>query len=103
MRWLIQLLGSLSAKREDRTITRFRTQKTGTLLAYLAFYPRQHTREALAGLFWPDYEDSVARQNLNVALSSLRRQLEPPGVPAGSVIVADRFSVELNTTAVETD
>jgi DNA-binding SARP family transcriptional activator len=40
---------------------------------------------------------------LRQALSSLRGQLEPPGVPAGSVLFADRHTVRLNPDAVTTD
>src|SRR5207249_1373074 len=36
-------------------------------------------------------------------LSWLRRQLEPPGIPSGAVIVADRATVRLNPEAVTTD
>nr|CAA9265327.1 hypothetical protein AVDCRST_MAG63-2647 [uncultured Armatimonadetes bacterium] len=38
-----------------------------------------------------------------MALSSLRHQLEPPGVPGGTVLQADRFSVRLNPDAVSAD
>src|SRR5437588_12901760 len=40
---------------------------------------------------------------LRTALASLRRQLEPPGVPAGAVLVANRLFVQLNAAAVATD
>ncbi len=43
------------------------------------------------------------RHNLSVALSSLRQQLEPPGIPDGAVLVAERFSVRLDPSAVTTD
>ncbi len=35
--WQIQLFCGLRAIREERTVTRFRTQKTAALLAYLAY------------------------------------------------------------------
>ena len=38
----------------------------------------------------------AGRHNLSVALSSLRQQLEPPGIPDGAVLAADRFSVRLD-------
>jgi len=102
--WRIQLFGTLRARQGGRTITRFRTQKTGALLAYLAYHrQRSHPREVLIELFWPDSETESGRHSLSLALSSLRHQLEPPGVPDGSVIVADRFSVELNPDAFTTD
>ncbi len=80
--WYIQLFGTLRARQEDRIITRFRTQKTGALLAYLAYFRgRSHTRETLIELFWPDTELDSGRHSLSLALSSLRSLLEPPGVP----------------------
>src|ERR1051325_9921325 len=102
--WRIQLFGSLRVSQGERVITRFRTQKTAALLAYLAFYlGRSHTREMLIEQCWPDSGPESGRHSLSLALSSLRNQLEPPGVPAGSVIIADRYSVELNPDAIETD
>src|SRR5262249_22301532 len=94
----------LRVRQAERVITRFRTQKTGALLAYLAYH-RQHSqaREVLGEMFWPDATPEVGRHNLSHALSSLRSQLEPPGVPAASVMIADRYSVELNPAAVITD
>ena len=54
-------------------------------------------------MFWSDGTLEMGRQNLSVALSSLRHQLEPPGTPAGTVLVADRHNVGLNPAAVTTD
>jgi DNA-binding SARP family transcriptional activator len=102
--WRIELLVGLRAQQDDRLITRFSTQKTGALLAYLAFYrDRVHSREVLFELFWPECIPEAGRRSLRVALSSLRHQLEPPGVPQGAVIIADRNSVRLNPVAVTTD
>jgi DNA-binding SARP family transcriptional activator len=104
VQWKIQLLGGLRAERDGRIITRFRTQKTGGLLAYLAYHAQNHhSREVLVEQFWPDLEAAAPRMSLSVALSSLRRQLEPPGVPAGSVLMTDRFTVQLNPAAVQVD
>jgi len=103
--WHLQLFGGLRARQGERTLTRFRTQKTGALLAYLAYHlGRSHPREVLIEMLWPDATTPESgRHNLSLALSSLRNQMEPPGVPAGTVIVADRLSVELNPAAVRTD
>lgn len=101
--WSLQLLGRLRVSGAERSITRFRTQKAAGLLAYLAYDRRSHSREALVELFWPEAELRCARHSLSMALSSLRHQLEPPGVPVGSVIVADRSCVELNPEAFTTD
>jgi predicted ATPase/DNA-binding SARP family transcriptional activator len=103
MRWKIRLFASLRAECEQRVVNRFRTQKTGLLLAYIAYYPGSHPREVLAELLWPDSDPTAARQNLNMAVSSLRRQLEPPGVPVGAVLLSDRFTLQLNPEAYSTD
>jgi DNA-binding SARP family transcriptional activator len=103
--WHLRLLGGLRAERGGETVTRFRSQKFGALFAYLALFPqRVHTREELADLLWPDAEPEAARTNLRTALSSLRKQLEPPGTPAGSVLVTSGHGqVGLNPAAFETD
>ena len=102
--WTITLFGGLAATQCERRITRFHTQKTGALLAFLAFYrDRCHSREVLIEMFWPGDNLQAGRHSLSMALSSLRHQMEPPGVPAGTVLVADRFTVGLNARAVTTD
>jgi DNA-binding SARP family transcriptional activator len=84
----IELFNGLCVRVGTQTITRFRSQKTAELLAHLAFYPqRMHSREVLIGLLWPEFDTSAARKSLRVALSSLRHQLEPPGVAPGSIIL----------------
>lgn len=103
-RWHIQLLGELRARHGDRVVSRFPTQKTGALLAYLAYHLRRaHPRDALIELLWPESAPHAGRQSLSQALSSLRHLLEPPGLPAGTVLIADRASVRLDPTAVVTD
>ena len=47
-------------------------------------------------MLWPESYPDPGRNHLSVALSSLRHQLEPPGVPHGAILRADRFSVQLN-------
>jgi predicted ATPase/DNA-binding SARP family transcriptional activator len=102
-RWQIRLLGGLRAEQGERQVTRFRSRQTALLFAYLVYYPRRHPREVLIDLLWPEAEPEAGRHNLSQALSSLRRQLEPPGVRAGAVIVADRTAVALNPNACATD
>jgi predicted ATPase/DNA-binding SARP family transcriptional activator len=98
------MLGRFEVRQGSREIRRFRTQKTASLLACLALYrSRSHPREALIERFWPDSELQAARTNLSVALNALRRQLEPPGVPTGAVLITDHAQVRLNLTAFTTD
>jgi DNA-binding SARP family transcriptional activator len=103
-RWRIELLGGLRAVYADRVIARFRTHKTGALFAFLAYHcHRAHLREELIELLWPDGDPPAGRTSLRTALSWLRHQLEPAGVPAGAVLLADRSSVRLNPEAITTD
>jgi predicted ATPase/DNA-binding SARP family transcriptional activator len=107
--WHVRLLGALEARRGEgphaEVVTRFRMQKAGAILAYLAlFSQRNHTREALATLFWPEAELEAGRANLRTALAILRRQLEGPSVPDGSVLVTDgRQNIALNPEGITTD
>src|SRR5437667_6165050 len=101
--WRINLLGGLRAQQGERVVTRFKTQKVASLFAFLAFHLRQaHSREILIEMLWPESDALTLRNSLSVALSTLRNQFEPPGVPQGTVIRADRFSVGLNPTTVTT-
>lgn len=100
----IELLGKLCVHHSGRTISRFRTYKTGAVLANLAYHtPQSFTRDQLADLFWPDEAPSDARQSLSQSLSSLRRQFEPPGTAPGTFLQATRFTVGLNASSIHTD
>lgn len=102
--WRVELFGWLRVETEGHSVTRFATRKTAALLARLALWPRRaHAREELAELLWPDVDFDAARARLRQALSSLRHQLEPPGIDAGSVLITDRASVRLNPIAISTD
>lgn len=103
--WHIRLFGSLRVSRGEEEFFRFSTRKTGSLLAFLAFNPDQrHTRDALCDLLWQDEPPQTSRARLRVALTSLRHQLEPPGVPSGSVIRSDGHEqIQLVSGAIATD
>jgi DNA-binding SARP family transcriptional activator len=102
--WRIEMFGGLRATDGERTLTHFETRKVGVLLACLALDPRRaHSREALAELLWPEEDGEAIRNRLRQALSSLRRELEPPSAANGSVLIADRSEVSLNPAAITTD
>jgi predicted ATPase/DNA-binding SARP family transcriptional activator len=102
--WRIELLGELRVVHGSRVVTRFRSRQTGLLLASLAYHlPRPQRREQLAELLWPESDPSTALANLRNTLRWLRQELEPPGVPAGTVLLADRATLQLNPAAVTTD
>lgn len=102
--WRIELLGELRAVSGARTVFRFPTYKTGALLAYLAHHRhRTHGRDEMAELLWPGDDGSAIRARLNQAISTLRRQLEPPGTPSGAILISDRVRVGLNADSVVSD
>jgi len=100
----IEMFGGLRVWQGDTLHTRFRTQKAAMLLAYLALHLQEaQARERLLDLFWPEMAADVARTNLSTALTQLRKQLEPVGVPTGSVLRADRRQVWLPAEGITTD
>jgi len=73
----ISLLGPFHVTLDGEPVTGFESNKVRALLAYLATETRRpHSREALAGLLWPDQPDSSARRNLSQALFNLRQTLQ---------------------------
>lgn len=94
--WHLNFFGGLRASRQERTIERFRTQKTAALLALLALRGAR-SREDVCALLWPDASPEAARNSLSAALSALRRDL------GDNVVCADRISVALASSAFETD
>jgi predicted ATPase/DNA-binding SARP family transcriptional activator len=73
----IALLGSPSIALDGQPVRGFVSSKAAALVYYLAASGRTHTREALAGLLWPEVADAQALKNLRDVLSNLRRLLEP--------------------------
>ncbi|MDQ3793891.1 MAG: AAA family ATPase, partial [Actinomycetota bacterium] len=65
------------------------TRKAIALLAYLAVTRRRQARDSLAGLLWPEYNQTRARAALRRTLSSLA------AARAAGWLVADRESVDL--------
>ncbi len=102
--WHIEMLGGLSAFRHEQRIERFHSQRGASLLGYLAYHlARSHPREELLNLCYPECEFAVASNRFRQLLWALRRQLEPPGIPAGSVIAAHHPYLRLRPEAVSTD
>ena len=64
----------IEIEREPATID---TRKALALFVYLAVTRRPHTRDALAGLLWPEYDQAHARATLRRTLSPLHRLLGP--------------------------
>src|SRR2546427_12342853 len=100
----VELFGGLRVVRADEVVSAFPTRKAAALLAYLA-YPgeREQSREVLAEMLWPGVDARSGRNSLSVALSAIRRILEPAAVAPGAALITDRFAARLDTGAVVTD
>lgn len=74
----IHLLGGLTLTCDGTLLQPIRSTSARSLLAYLlAYRGRPHTRDLLAGTFWPDLPDAVARRRLSQALWLIRKALKP--------------------------
>lgn len=69
------------------------TRKAVALLAYLALTRQQQSRDTLAALLWPDYDQSHARATLRRTLSALNKALSAEG------LTIDRETITLNPGA----
>ncbi|MBN1261771.1 MAG: AAA family ATPase [Anaerolineae bacterium] len=118
----ISLLGRFIVTLDDQPVTRFGTDKTRALLAYLIVErERAHRRAMLAGLLWPEVPEAAAHHNLSQALLMLRRILgdksAPPEAPpfllttrqtlrfnpaSDYILDVTAFQTELATTASST-
>jgi DNA-binding SARP family transcriptional activator len=52
---------------------------------------------------WPDADLLSGRNRLSMALSALRHVFEPHGIASGTVLMADRLTIQLNPAVVTTD
>jgi predicted ATPase/DNA-binding SARP family transcriptional activator len=68
----VYLFGAPRFERGGKSLSPGR-RKVIALLAYLAVTRRPHNRDALAALFWPDYDQSGARANLRRDISRARK------------------------------
>ncbi len=95
----IYLLGGFHLQYGSAPLPPIPSQKGRSLLAYLLTYRGQpHTRDLLAGLFWPDLPDARARRRLSQTLWQVRRVLETTASPE-SYLLSDANSVQFNTQA----
>ncbi len=71
----IRLFGAIEIRRDGALLTDFRSQKALVLLAYLICENRPVTRDYLAGLGWPEMQQSQALGLLRRSLHDLNSQL----------------------------
>ena len=78
----VRLLGTPQIER-DGIAVEVDTRKAVALLAYLIVTTTSHSREALATLFWPDYDQERAYANLRRTLWALNKALGKGWLDAG--------------------
>ena len=99
----IRLFGQVSVQRDGKSLSGLST-KTLELLCYLLLHrERGHTREALAGLFWPDAPDSLSKKYLRQAIWRLGAALAIPSGQAqaesGQLLIVHPDWIRVNTDA----
>src|SRR5712692_8369794 len=89
----IFLFGPPRLERDGESIS-VDTRKAIALLAYLAITGQRHSRDTLAALLWPDYDQAHARATLRRTLSTLNKALDGPWLQ----IDRDTISLDFNST-----
>ncbi len=86
--WRVRLLdGPVLEDLPGSRVHRFRSRRVGALLAYLALHAgKPCSREEIYEAIWPDEDTTLVANRFRVALASLRKQMELPGMPYGSVL-----------------
>src|SRR5258706_7690887 len=91
-RLALSLLGPPRIER-DGVVIEVDTRKAIALIAYLAVTRQRHSRDALAALLWPEYDQAHARATLRRTLSTLNKAL------AGNWLHIDRETVAIDASA----
>src|SRR5919109_5426506 len=91
----LALLGPPVVRRDGAPVT-FDTRKATALLARLAVTGREHSREQLADLLWPEADSVKGR-------ASLRRTLSVTAAVMGDAMVVSRAAVALDPALVRVD
>jgi len=91
----LALLGPPVVMRDGRAVT-FDTRKAIALLALLAVTGREHSREQLADMLWPEADSAKGR-------ASLRRTLSVTAAAMGPGLTISRAAVTLERDAVRVD
>ncbi len=94
---VVKLLGEFSIQLDGQPID-IPSRPAQTLFAFLSLHPHTaYRREMLAGLIWPDANESNARSNLRHALWRIRKTLGEPLGPA--IFPSDDLTLMFNPPA----
>ncbi len=87
----LAVLGKLQINRDSHALVEQLPLKGQALLVYLMLNRQPYSRAALAGLLWGEMPDEVAKTNLRLTISRLRKVLG-----LGDYLLASRQSVSFN-------
>lgn len=94
MKLQLCLFGAPRLERNNQRVE-IDTRKAQALLAYLALNSGEHSREALATLFWPEQNEAHARSSLRRALWTLRQALATDGLDGDKQTIIFRHPTHL--------
>jgi DNA-binding SARP family transcriptional activator len=95
----IRLLGQFDVRLDGKRVT-IPTPTAQSLLAYLAVTAgTPHRREKLAGTFWPDTTEEIARKNLRQELWRIRKAISAGQHTEGDYLIADELTLKFNREA----
>ena len=95
----IRLLGQFDVRLDGKRVT-IPTRIAQSLLAYLALTTgTSHRREKLAGMFWPDTTEEIARKNLRQELWRIRKAISAGQSAEGDYLLADDLTLKFNREA----
>jgi len=86
----ISLFGPPQFRLDGVLIDHFGTRKAQALLTYLACHHRPLSRDLLAGMFWADKPEVVAKNNLRRVLPELRKHFDAYLVSDRQTVMFDR-------------
>jgi len=96
----ISLLGGFQLRREGVLLAPISLRAGRSLLAYLVMNrERPHTRDLLAGTFWPDLPDARARRRLSQALWQVQARLVEGEDPDRRLVATRGDTVGINPNA----
>src|SRR5712692_8699843 len=79
----------------DGIVLNVDTRKATALIAYLAVTRRPQSRDALAALLWPEYDQAHARATLRRTLSTLNKALTGPWLEIDREHAGLNFNAEI--------
>lgn len=85
----LTVLSTLSIEHDGKPVAELSLRKAQALLVYLAVTGQRESRQTLAGLFWSDVPEDLARTSLRTALAQIRKAVGPH-------VLADRDAISFD-------